>query len=197
MKKKNHKFILIPIGVLLLLLAACGSTKEQLNATQTQIALEIFQTLTVEATQSQIALEIFQTQTAEVMQTFTPLPIFTSTPSLTPKPTDTPTSMPGFCSYVDLNGRYVDYRESEDYLYGWVMDVEQTGCEIVAYEFTYLQYEGIETAGDTVQLTGTIVDNKVTVCYTNSNYCVPLVIFGGGQTLANGIEHWQYDKIEE
>ncbi|MGD8458150.1 MAG: hypothetical protein PVF83_17370 [Anaerolineales bacterium] len=247
MEKNYRRFILIPIVVLLLLLAACGSTNAQFIVTQTQIALEIFQTLTAEAAQTQIelgtfqtqtaegmqtkiALEIFQTQTAEaiqtqiepgiyqtqtaeaiqtqiepgiyqtqtaeVMLTFTPLSIFTSTPSSTPKPTDTPTSMPGFCNHVDLNGRYVDHREKENYMYGWIMDVEQVGCQIIAYEFSYILYKGIESAGDTVELTGTINNDRLTVCYTSTNYCVPLVIFGGGQTLANGIEHWQYDKVE-
>jgi hypothetical protein len=77
------------------------------------------------------------------------------------------------------------------------MDVEQNGCEIIAYEFSYLQYKGIGNAGEARKLTGTIKDDKVTVCYSSPTYCVPLVIFNEGQTLANGIEGWQYDKVEE
>lgn len=178
MKINNRKFILIPIGVLLLLLTACGPTEDQLVATQTQIALGIF-----------------QTQTAEAPPTFTPSPTFTNTPI--PSPTFTNTSTPAPCSHVDLNGRYVDYRTWQNALYGFVMDVVQEGCEITAYEFFYLKWKGEGSASSAVKLTGTIEDDKVTVCYSNPTYCVPLVIFGRGKTLANGLAGWQFEKVEE
>ena len=127
---------------------------------------------------------------AEAPPTFTPTATFTNTP--------TPTPTPAPCSNVDLNGRYVDYRVWNNALYGFVMDVVQDGCEITASEFFYLKWKGPGSSSKPVELTGTIKDDKVEVCYTSpSVYCFNLVIFGRGKTLANGIIGIQFDKVEE
>jgi hypothetical protein len=180
MKKIYHKNILFLIGGILLLLAACGPTKAQMAATQTQIALEIF-----------------QTQTAAATPTFTPSPTFTDTPIPTPTFTNTPTPAP--CSHVDLNGRYVDYRALGPYMYGWILDVVQDGCEFTATLYFYLLYKGPGSAGYPRELTGTIDENedKAKICFTSPTYCLNLVIFGRGKTLVNGVEGWQFEKTEE
>jgi hypothetical protein len=181
MEISNLKKILLPIGFIFLFLAACGPSEAQIEATRTQIALEIF-----------------QTQTAAATPTFTPSPTFTNTPiPPTPTFTNTPTPTPAPCSHVDLNGRYVDFRVWQNALYGFVMDVEQNGCEIIAYQYFYLKWKGPGSSSEVVELTGTIEDDKVTVCYSNPTYCIPLVIFGRGKTLANGLVGWQFDKVEE
>jgi hypothetical protein len=59
MKNCKQKEILISIGVLLLFLVACGPSEEQIAATKTHIAFEIF-----------------QTQTAAATPTYTPSPTF-------------------------------------------------------------------------------------------------------------------------
>lgn len=174
--------ILISIGVILLLLSACGPTEEQMAATKTQISLEIF-----------------QTQTAAATPTFTPSPTatFTYTPSPTATFTNTPTPTPAPCSHVDLNGRYVDYRMWMGIMYGWIMDVVQDGCEITATEYYYQKWKGSGNAGYPRDLTGTIKDDKVKICYTSPTYCLNLVIFEKGKKLVNGVEGWNYEKAEE
>jgi hypothetical protein len=183
MKKIYHIKILIPIGIIFLFLAACGPSEEQMVATKTQIALEIF-----------------QTQTAAATPTFTPTATFTNTPiPPTPTFTNTPTPTPTPCSHVDLNGRYVDYRPIGPYRYGWILDVVQDGCEFTATLYFYLLYRGPGSAGYPQELTGTIDkdEDKARICFTSPTYCLNLVIFGGGQTLANGVEGWQFEKTEE
>jgi hypothetical protein len=81
-------------------------------------------------------------------------------------------------------------------MYGWIMDVVQDGCKITATEYYYLQWKGPGSAGYPNKITGTIKDDKVEICYSNPTYCLNLIIFGGGQTLANGVEGYQYDKVE-
>jgi hypothetical protein len=180
MRRLNCKQGLISIGIILLFLAACGPTEEQMNATKTQIALGIF-----------------QTQTAAVTPTHTPTitPTFTSIPTDTPTNTPTPTEEP--CSHVDLNGHYVDFRTIGWVMYGYIMDAEQHGCEFTATELFFLKASGPGSAGYAEKLTGTITDDKVRVCYVTDNYCLNLVIFDRGKKLVNGIEGWQYEKTED
>ena len=181
MDNSNSVKNLVFIGVILLFLSACGPSEEQIAATKTQIALEIF-----------------QTQTAAATPTFTPSPTFTNTPiPPTPTFTNTPTPTPAPCSHVDLNGRYVDYRMWGGVMYGWIMDVVQNGCEITATEYFYLKASGPGGAGYPTELTGTIKDDKVAICYVSPKYCLNLVIFGGGEKLVNGVEGWNYEKVEE
>jgi hypothetical protein len=183
MIKRNYKHDLQKLFAVLLLVNACGV----LNQGET------------EAAKTRVALEIFQTQTAASTATYTPTPTATAsnTPEPTATPTDTPTPTPAPCSHVDLNGRYVDYRTIGNIMYGWIMDVVQEGCEITATEYFYLKAAGPGSAGYPSKLTGTIKEDKVKVCYSSPTYCLNLVIFGRGQTLANGVEGWQYEKIEE
>jgi hypothetical protein len=152
-----------------------------------------------EAAKTRVALEIFQTQTAASTATFTPTPTATATntPEPTATPTDTPTPTPAPCSHVDLNGRYVDFRGFGPFIIGWIMEAEQHGCDFQATEVWFQKIAGPGSAGYAEELTGKITDDKLKVCYTSNNYCLTLVIFGGGQTLANGIEGWQYEKTEE
>lgn len=180
MKGSNSRQILIPISLILIFLTACGPSEEQMNATKTQIALNIF-----------------QTQTAAITPTYTPTitPTFTIVPTDTPTKTPTPTEAP--CSHVDLNGRYVDFRTIGYIMYGFIMDAEQHGCEFTATELFFLKKSGPGSAGYPVDLTGTITDDKVRVCYVTTNYCLNLVILGRGKKLVNGIEGWQYEKTED
>ncbi len=62
------------------ILAACGPSPDQVNATATQIAANIFATQTAQA--------------PTATMTFTPSPTATSTPTLTPTPTSTSTPLP-------------------------------------------------------------------------------------------------------
>ena len=82
-------------------------------------------------------------------------------------------------------------------MYGWIMDVVQNGCEITATEYFYLKASGPGGAGYPTELTGTIKDDKVAICYVSPKYCLNLVIFGGGEKLVNGVEGWNYEKVEE
>lgn len=65
-----------------LLLSACGPSEEEVNATTTQIAANIYETQTAEA------------PTFTPTPTVTPTPVPTDTPTPTPVPTDTPTPIP-------------------------------------------------------------------------------------------------------
>ncbi len=76
MKTKLYLFVLF--SLLALSLAACGPSPEQVNATATQVAANIFGTQTAQA--------------PTATSTNTPTPTATSTP--TPTPTSTPTSTP-------------------------------------------------------------------------------------------------------
>jgi hypothetical protein len=77
------------------------------------------------------------------------------------------------------------------------MIVEQTGCEITAFETFFLRASGPGSESSPVAITGTIDGDRVRVCYTASGYCLNLVIFGGGDKLVNGVEGWQYEKTAE
>lgn len=167
--------------LVLLPLAACGPSPEALS---TQIAGDFFAT--------QTALAPPATLTPTITPTLAPSPTATLTPIPTETPTPTPTKSP--CGNVDLNGRYVDFRTVGGVRYGWVMDAEQTGCEFNATEYFYLKARGPGSMGYAKELTGTIEGDRLQVCYTVENYCLNLVIFGGGDTLVNGIEGWQYEK---
>lgn len=129
--------------------------------------------------------------------TATPTPEPTATPLPTPTFTPVPTPTEAPCSHVDLNGRYVDFRTWGGAIYGWIMLAEQTGCEFKATETFFLKAAGPGSEGYAEELTGTIEGEKVRVCYTSSGYCLNLVIFDGGEVLANGIEGWQYEKTDE
>ena len=129
------------------------------------------------------------TETPTPEPTATPLPTATSTP--VPTPTE------AHCSNVDLNGRYVDFRTYKGAIYGWIMYSEQTGCEMIATETFFLRASGPGSEGYAEEITGTIDGDRVRVCYTSSGYCLNLVIFDGGDTLANGVEGWYYEKSSE
>lgn len=129
------------------------------------------------------------TDTPTPEPTTTPLPTATNTPA--PTPTEAP------CSHVDLNGRYVDFRNISFITYGWEMYVVQNGCEITARETFYKRALGPTSQSETAKLTGTIDGDKVRICYVSSGYCLNLVIMDGGEVLANGIEGWHYEKSVE
>ena len=188
--KTNYKpgvFLLITTAILLL--SACGPSSAQIAATQTREARIEAQTQTANApTPTDIPLPT---------STFTPLPPPTDIPTPIPTATDTPPPAP--CSNVDLNGRYVDYRLWRNIMYGWIMDAEQHGCEFTASEFWYLKTSGPGTMEYLDKITGTIEEDgsKIRVCYVETGYCLNLVIYDRGGKLVNGIEGWQYEKIEE
>ena len=131
--------------------------------------------------------------------TETPIPTATPTPTPTPTLTPTPTPTPMPCSHVDLNGRYQDFREIGYLVYGWIMISEQNGCEMTASETFFLRANGPSKERNPRGLTGTIdpVENKMRICYTSPKYCLNLVIMDGGDTLANGVEGWYYEKVDE
>ena len=135
------------------------------------------------------------TNTPTVTPTFTPEPTATSTP--TPTATFTPTPTEGPCDRIDLNGRYVDYRAWRGAIWGWILDIEQDGCEFTGTEYFYLKANGPGSMGYGTELTGTIEGTKARVCYTVSGYCLNVVIYGNGETLVNGVEGWQYEKSKE
>jgi hypothetical protein len=74
--------------VLTMLLAACGPSQEEIDATGTQIAANIF------ATQTAVAPTHTPTPTPTNTPTLTPTPTDTPTPTATPVPTDTPSPSP-------------------------------------------------------------------------------------------------------
>jgi basic membrane protein A len=86
------KYIWSLLVVTALLLSACGTSQEDLDATATQIAAEIFATQTAQAP---TATPTFTpTPTPTDTPTLTPTPTPTDTPSPTPTPTPTPTPPP-------------------------------------------------------------------------------------------------------
>ena len=79
------------------------------------------------------------------------------------------------------------------------MDAEQHGCEFTAVEYFFLKVSGPGSMSEYGTLTGTIEEDgsKVRVCYNEISYCLNLVIFDRGGKLVNGVEFWQYEKLEE
>ena len=187
MKHEEKHLILVLCVIIVVGLSACGPSPEEIAATEQQIAQNIYNTQTAEAPTATI--------TPTVTPTFTPTPTATSTP--TPTATFTPTPTEGPCDRIDLNGRYVDYRSWRGAIWGWILDVEQDGCEFTATEYFYLKAQGPGSIGYGTELTGTIDGTKARVCYTVSGYCLNVVIYGNGETLVNGVEGWQFEKTNE
>jgi hypothetical protein len=186
--RHEEKHLLAVLCIILTIgLSACGPSPQEFAATEQQIADNIYSTQTAGAPTV--------TNTPTTTPTFTPEPTATFTPTATDTITPTATEAP--CSDVDLNGRYVDYRTWRGAMYGWVMDAVQIGCEFTATEYFYLKASGPGSMGYPEEITGTIDGEKVRVCYTVSGYCLNLVIFEGGNLLVNGVEGWQYEKVEE
>ena len=188
--KTNYKLgVILVITTALLLLSACGPSPEAIAATQAKEAKNEAQTQTANAPTP--------TDTPLPTSTFTPTPLPTDTPTAVPTATYTPTPAP--CSNVDLNGRYVDYRLYYNILYGYIMDAEQNGCEFTAVEYWYLKVSGPGNMSKIGNITGTIEEDgsRVRVCYVETGYCLNLVIFDRGGKLVNGVEFWQYEKLEE
>ncbi len=184
--KALTRLILIAVTAALLL-SACSPTEAEMRATETRIAINVFNTQTAMAPKVTDTPTLTPTPTA----TLTPTPTPTPTATITPKPTPEP------CGHVDLNGRYTDYRVVNNIDYGWVMDVEQHGCEITATEYFYVKINGPGSIGYGTPVTGTITDDRVKICYTRSGYCLNLVIMEGGNLLVNGVMDWHFEKIGE
>jgi hypothetical protein len=183
---KRKSIVLISFCIVILL-SACGPSPEDMKATEEQIAQNIYATQTAEAPPP--------TDTPTPLPTSTPTPTPTETPTPTATYTPTPTEAP--CSHVNLNGRYVDYRMWRGAMYGWVLDAVQTGCEFKATQYFFLKANGPGSMGYPTEVTGTIDGDKMKICYTESGYCLNVVIFKGGESLVNGVEGWQFEKLPE
>jgi hypothetical protein len=179
--------------IALVSLSACGLSENEIEVIKTQAAADIYATHTASAPTATIPPTHTPTVTPTVTLTVTP----TFSLPITPTPSEAFALSSGRCGDVNLTGRYVDFRTKDQITYGWVMNAVQQGCEFSATEIYYVVSAGSEIAGVTETLTGRIDGDKVRVCYTTNDICVTLVIFGNGQTLANGIEDWQYEKTDD
>ena len=169
-------------------LCGCSSaTQEQINTVSAQLVQATLLAREVQPTSTSLA------STAESVQS-TLTGVYTLT--LTPTNTQPPTLEP--CTHVNLNGRYVDIRTNpQGTTYGWIMEAEQHGCEFTASEIYFIK-KGESVSEDVKrELSGKIEGDKVRVCYTHNDVCVDLVILGGGQTLANNVEDWQFEKTND
>lgn len=196
MKNLSFRKVLGLVILVFIFVAACNISGQGGSASPQVLA-------TARPTNTEVVISPLA-PTVTPQPTNTPEPPPTNTPE--PVPTDTPeptaTEEAEECGDVNLTGRYVDYRTWSGILYGWIMDAEQQGCDFVGTEYWYVESMGQGSMEFYGSLVGTIEGDKVRVCYTECDYypagfCLNLVIFDGGQELANGIEGWQYEKISE
>jgi hypothetical protein len=188
MKRITYKMLFVLIC--LLLFSACGGLSPE----------------DVAATVAQAAIYNSQTQTAAVppatpiptdTPTYTPAPTATFTPTTVPTATFSPTPAP--CGHVNLTGRWVDIRDYKGVSWGYVLYLEQNGCELTGREFAFVSYAGESSAGNPYDVHGEVFEDedKVKLCFpVYGNYCVPLSVLKNGIQMANGYYGWIYDLDE-
>jgi hypothetical protein len=136
--------------VIVWLMSGCGPSQEELDATATQIAANIFATQTAEAPT--------ETPTPLPTDTPTPTPTNTSTPTFTPTPTETPTPIPTDTptpeptptqsASDDLEGSVVVLTQ-EDLGNEFIeIPVELLGIDLEELSFGEFQFQGIFVFAD-------------------------------------------------
>lgn len=127
------KTIYLTLGglVVFILLSACGPSQDEIDATSTQLASNIFATQTANA----------PTSTLTPTPTNTPTPTSTSTPTPTNTPTITPTPTPDFASVtLNLDDLPPGFEELPPAEFG-LEPGEDFGNSKVENSFTFLQSE--------------------------------------------------------
>jgi len=187
MKRITYKMLFVL--VCLLLFSACGGlSPEEVAATVAQAAIYNSQTQTAAA------------PTATLIPTDTPTntPAPTFTPTTVPKATFTPKPTP--CSHLDLTGRWVDIRDWRGVQWGYILYLEQNGCELIGKEFAFASYLGESSAGTPYVVYGEVFEgqDKVELCglFTDVSHCVPFGVLKNGTQMGNGYYEFIYDLDE-
>ena len=156
---KRITFKILFVFVCVLLFSACGGlSPEEVAATVTQAAIYDSQT--------QIAAALTAILIPTDTPTNTPAPIATFTPTTVP-PTATFTPTPAPCSHLNLTGRWVDIRDYRGVAWGYILYLEQNGCELTGREFSFASWAGESSASDPYDVNGEVFEDqdKVTLCF--------------------------------
>jgi hypothetical protein len=187
---KRITFKMLFVLVCLLLFSACGGlSPEEVAATLAQSVIYDSQTQTAAAPTA----TLIPTDTP----TNTPAPTATFTPTTVPTATFTPIPKP--CSHLNLTGRWVDIRDWYGVQWGYILYLEQNGCELTGKEFAFASWAGESSAGDPYDVHGEVFEDqdKVRLCIPAlDNFCLPLGVLKNGTQMANGYYGWTYDLDE-